>query len=301
LITNGAQQALDLTARVLLGAGDRVWIEDPCYREAYGVFSAYGARIVPVPVDAEGFNLGAAEAKSAAAKIVYITPSHQYPTGVTMTLARRLSLLEWARKNESWIIEDDYNSEFRYTGRPLASLQNLDDHERVIYVGTFSKTIFPALRLGCLVVPRHLVEIFTAARTAIDWHSPIFEQMILAEFIAEGHYARHLRRMRALYEKRQQALVAAAEEHLKGVLRLAKNESGMHLIGWLPENCDDRLVYRAALEGGLNLSPLSSYCLEIALPPGLIFGYTGFNEREIAAGVRKLKETLEELKIFGAR
>jgi GntR family transcriptional regulator/MocR family aminotransferase len=292
LITNGAQQALDLAARVLLGARDKIWIEDPCYREAYGVFYANGAEIVPVPVDAEGFDLAEAERRGQTARLVYITPSHQYPTGVTMSLARRLNLLEWARQNGAWIIEDDYNSEFRYTGRPLASLQNLDQHEHVIYVGTFSKTIFPALRLGCMVVPRHLVEIFTAARAACDWHSPIFEQMILAEFIAEGHFGRHLRRMRALYEKRQEILTEEAEKRLDGLLKLAKAASGMHLIGWLPENFDDREVYRKALESGLNLSPLSSYCLANKLPPGLILGYTGFNEGQIRHGIGKLKEVL---------
>ncbi len=293
-ITNGAQQALDLTARVLLETGDKVWIEDPCYQEALGVFRAVGAQIVPVAVDAEGFDLAAAEKQCAAAKIVYITPSHQYPTGVTMSLARRLSLLEWARKTGAWIIEDDYNSEFRYTGRPLASLQNLDKRERVIYVGTFSKTIFPALRLGCMVVPKNLIEIFRAARNLSDCHSPIFEQAILAGFIAEGHFARHLRRMRTLYEKRQNVLVEEAEKNLKGLLKVSKASSGMHLIGWLAPDFDEQAVAEKAFENDLCLTPLSSYCIENKLPPGVILGYTGFDEKEIRQGVRKLKEVLEK-------
>ena len=295
-ITNGAQQALDLTARVLLDAGDRVWIEDPCYQEALGVFRAVGAEIQPVAVDAEGFDLTAAEKRGAAAKLVYITPSHQYPTGVTMSLARRLSLLEWARKTSAWIVEDDYNSEFRYAGRPLASLQNLDQQERVIYVGTFSKTIFPALRLGCLVVPRDLIEFFRAARNSCDSHSPIFEQATLADFIAEGHFARHLRRMRALYEKRQNVLVEAAEKHLGGLLKVSKANSGMHLIGWLAENFDELEVAGKAAENGLNLMPLSAYCLKNKLPAGVILGYTGFDENEIHRGVGKLKQILEAIK-----
>lgn len=295
-ITNGAQQALDLIARVLLETGDKVWIEDPCYQEALGVFRAVGAHVVPVAVDAEGFNLENAERKSEGAKMVYITPSHQYPTGATMSLARRLQLLEWARKSGAWIVEDDYNSEFRYAGRPLASLQNLDTTERVIYVGTFSKTIFPALRLGCLIVPRNLIEIFAAARNLCDTHSPIFEQAILAQFIAEGHFARHLRRMRTLYEKRQNALVEEAEKHLKGLLKISKADSGMHLIGWLSEEFDEIKVAEKAFENGLNLMPLAAYCVETKLPAGVILGYTGFDEERIGEGIVKLKKILESMK-----
>jgi GntR family transcriptional regulator/MocR family aminotransferase len=295
-ITNGAQQALDLIGRVLLETGDQIWIEDPCYQEALGVFRAVGAKITAVAVDAEGFNLAEAERISTAAKLVYITPSHQYPTGATMSLARRLSLLEWARKTGAWIIEDDYNSEFRYAGRPLASLQNLDNTERVIYVGTFSKTIFPALRLGCMVVPKNLIEIFRAARSLCDSHSPIFEQAILADFIAEGHFARHLRRMRTLYEKRQNILVAEAEQNLGGLLKVSKAESGMHLIGWLEKGFDETEVAEKASENGLNLTPLSSYCIETKLPAGVILGYTGFDEKQIEQGIQRLKQILEAIK-----
>lgn len=295
-ITNGAQQALDLIGRVLLEAGDKICVEDPCYQEALGVFRAVGAEIVPVPVDAEGFDLMRAEKRSDAAKLIYITPSHQYPTGVTMSLARRLNLLEWARKNSAWIIEDDYNSEFRYAGRPLASLQNLDNFGRVIYVGTFSKTIFPALRLGCMVVPKNLTRVFAAARNLCDCHSPIFEQAILAEFISEGHFARHLRRMRTLYEKRQNALLEEAEKNLNGLLKVSKAQSGMHLIGWLAEGFDETEIAEKAFANGLHLTPLSSYCIENELPPGVILGYTGFDEKEIKQGVRKLKQILESMK-----
>ncbi len=295
LITNGAQQALDLIGRILLETGDKVWLEDPCYQEARGIFYANGAVIVPVSVDAEGFDLVEAVQQSGAAKLVYITPSHQYPTGVTMSLARRLNLLEWARKNSAWIIEDDYNSEFRYAGRPLASLQNLDNSGRVIYVGTFSKTIFPALRLGCVIVPKNLIEIFTAARSLSDWHSPIFEQAILADFIAEGHFARHLRRMRTLYEKRQNILVTEAERNLRGLLKVSKAPSGMHLIGWLTEGFNEIEVAEKASKNGLNVTPLSSYCIKNNLPPGIILGYTGFDEKQIVQGVGKLKRILIEI------
>jgi len=295
-VTNGAQQALDLVGRVLLETDDKVWIEDPCYQEALGVFRSNGAQVVPVPVDAEGFNLTAAAERSETAKLVYITPSHQYPTGVTMSLARRLQLLEWARKRAAWIIEDDYNSEFRYAGRPLASLQNLDNFERVIYVGTFSKTIFPALRLGCLIVPRNMIEIFRAARNLCDCHSPVFEQAILADFIAEGHFARHLRRMRTLYEKRQHFLAAEVEKNLSGLMKVSKAQSGMHLVGWLAEGFDENEVAEKAVENGLNITPLSSYCIENKLPAGLVLGYTGFDEKQIRQGVEKLKEVLESFR-----
>jgi GntR family transcriptional regulator/MocR family aminotransferase len=295
-ITGGAQQALDLIARVLLEAGEKVWIEDPCYQEALGVFRAVGAQIVPVAVDAEGFDPAEAQKQSDAAKLVYITPSHQYPTGATMSLARRLSLLEWARETQAFIIEDDYNSEFRYAGRPLASLQNLDGGGRVIYVGTFSKTIFPALRLGCLIVPPNLIEIFAAARNLCDCHSPVFEQAILADFIAEGHFARHLRRMRTLYEKRQNILVEEAEKKLRGLMKVSKADSGMHLTGWLAEGFDELEVAEKALKNGLNLTPLSSYCIANKLPPGVILGYTGFDEKEIRQGIGKLKEVFESMK-----
>lgn len=298
-ITNGAQQALDLVGRVLLETGDKVWIEDPCYQEALAVFRSVGAQIIPVAVDAEGFDLTFAARQGDAAKLVYITPSHQYPTGATMSLARRLSLLEWARKTGAWIIEDDYNSEFRYAGRPLASLQNLDNTGRVIYVGTFSKTIFPALRLGCMVVPKNLIEIFRAARALCDCHSPIFEQAILADFIAEGHFARHLRRMRTLYEKRQNILVEEAKKTLGGLLKVSKAPSGMHLIGWLAKGFDETEVAEKASENGLNLTPLSSYCIENKLPSGVILGYTGFDEKQIREGIQRLKQVLESIKKAG--
>ncbi len=292
IITSGAQQALDLVARVLLDPGDRIWVEDPCYQEALAVFRLGGAEVAAVPVDGDGFDAAAAESLCGDAKLVYVTPSHQYPTGAMMSLARRLELLDWARRTGSWIIEDDYNSEFRYTGRPLASLHNLDRHDRVIYVGTFSKTVFPALRLGCLIVPTELANVFAAAKNLCDTHTALIEQAVLAEFIAEGHFARHLRRMRSLYEKRQAALVSESERRLGGLMKISKASSGMHLIGWLRDGLDDREVAAKGSEVGLNLTPLSSYSVTARLPPALVLGYTGFNEREIANGVEKLRTVL---------
>jgi GntR family transcriptional regulator/MocR family aminotransferase len=293
IITSGAQQALDLTARIFLSENDSVLIEDPCYPEARNSFKAAGANLIPVPVDDEGFNLAAAPGDGTKAKLVYVTPSHQYPLGVTMSLARRLALLEWARARGAWIIEDDYNSEFRYAGRPLASLQGLDRDGRVIYVGTFSKTIFPSLRIGCAVVPPALVDVYTTARALNDVHSSLFDQAILTQFIAEGHFARHVRRMRALYRKRQEILLEECRKNLRGLLEVGKADAGMHLVGWLPEGVSDQLISEKAREQNLNLAPISAYATRKMPRGGLILGYTAFSEKEIKAGVKKIKTILE--------
>jgi GntR family transcriptional regulator / MocR family aminotransferase len=291
VITAGAQQALDLTARIFIAPGDAVLTEEPCYPEARGAFEAAEANIIPVPVDREGIDIGNAPAGSRA-KLVYVTPSHQYPLGVTMSLARRLALIEWARESDAWIIEDDYNSEFRYAGRPLASLQGLDPAGRVIYVGTFSKTIFPSLRLGCLVVPEELVDVFARARALNDVHSSLIDQAVLAEFIAEGHFARHIRRMRTLYESRQRVLVEECRGHLDGLLEIEPADAGMHLVGWLPEGVNDVELSARAAERGLKLSPASEYFANKPARGGFILGYTAFDERQIREGVKTLKEIL---------
>jgi GntR family transcriptional regulator/MocR family aminotransferase len=289
IITSGAQQALDLAARIFLSEKDSVLMEDPCYQEARSAFAAIGAKIIPVPVDAEGLSLIAAKQK---AKLIYVTPSHQYPLGVTMSLSRRLALLEWARTNNAWIIEDDYNSEFRYAGRPLASLQGLDQGGRVIYVGTFSKTIFPSLRIGCAVVPPDLVGIFTAARALNDTHSSLLDQAILTEFIGEGHFVRHVRRMRTLYEERQLTLIAECEKNLAGLLDVKKADAGMHVVGWLPVGVSDQAISRKGAEQHLKLAPISAYCVKKLRRGGLILGYTAFEKNQIKEGVKKLKAIL---------
>ena len=295
IITNGTQQALDLIGRIFLTKTTDVYIEDPGYYGARDIFAATGARLVPVPIDEEGFDLPTARKLSRKARLVYVTPSHQYPLGVTMSLARRLNLLEWARDRDAFIIEDDYNSEYRYSGRPLASLQGLDRDGRVIYLGTFSKTIFPALRLGYLVVPANLVEVFAAARALTDLHSPSLDQAVLAEFITERHFARHVRRMRGIYEERQQTLVEEVRKNLKGMLEVAPTATGMHLIGWLPHGIDDRDVARRAAQANLKIACLSAYCVDQKLRGGLLLGYTAFNERAIRQGVKKLGRVLNEI------
>ncbi|HEX8749372.1 MAG TPA: PLP-dependent aminotransferase family protein [Pyrinomonadaceae bacterium] len=295
IITNGTQQALDLIGRIFLSESVDVCLEDPGYLGTRDIFTATGARIVPVPIDEEGFDLQTARKRSPKARLVYVTPSHQFPLGVTMSLARRLSLLEWARERDAIIVEDDYNSEYRYSGRPLASLQGLDLDGRVIYVGTFSKTIFPALRLGYLVAPPDLIEVFAAARALTDLHSPVIEQAVLAEFISERHLARHIRRMRGIYEERQQTLVEEARKNLRGMLEVAPAKAGMHLIGWLPRGVSDREVSRRGAEAGLNLAPVSAYCINQKLRGGLLLGYTAYDEKHIRQGIKNLARVLTNI------
>lgn len=292
IITNGAQQALDLIGRILLRPHDRVWIENPGYLGARDIFVSTGAQIVPIPINSEGFDLNLA-IKTKKARLVYVTPSRQFPLGVTMSLPRRLNLLEWAGNQEAWIVEDDYDSEYRYSGRPLASLQGLDRDSRVIYIGTFSKTIFPALRLGCMVVPPDLIEVFTAARALSDLHPPVIEQSVLAEFISEGHFARHIRRMRTLYEERQQILITQVEKQLSGFMEVSKADAGMHLVGWLPEGVCDKAISQKAAEQGFRVAPVSNYYLNKPERNGLLLGYTAFNEKQIRDGVRILRTILE--------
>ena len=294
IITSGTQQALDLIGRIFLTKTTDVYIEDPGYLGARDIFAATGARLVPVPINAEGFDVQTARKRSRRARLAYVTPSHQYPLGITMSLTRRLHLLEWARDRDAYVIEDDYNSEYRYRGRPLASLQGLDRDGRVIYLGTFSKTIFPALRLGYLVVPENLIEVFAAARALTDLHSPSLDQAVLAEFIAERHFARHIRRMRGIYEERQRILVEEVGKNLKGRLEVAPAEAGMHLIGWLPRGIDDRDVSRRATAANLKIAPLSAYCIDQKLRGGMLLGYTAFNEKLIKQGVKKLGRVLNE-------
>jgi GntR family transcriptional regulator/MocR family aminotransferase len=247
---------------------------------------------VPVPVDGDGLDVAAGSARHPNASLVYVTPSHQYPLGVTMGLSRRLALLEWARRADAWIVEDDYDSEFRYAGRPLAALQGLDRDGRVIYLGTFSKALFPALRLGYLVIPPDLVDAFTNARAVIDRQAPTLTQAVVADFLAEGHFVRHIRRMRTLYAGRQETLLRAARRELGGLLEVCPCATGLHLMGWLDEGRPDREASRAAARAGVEAPPLSAYRAERRGRPGLLLGYAGSDDRHIRDGVRRLAGAL---------
>jgi GntR family transcriptional regulator / MocR family aminotransferase len=292
VVTSGSQQALDLTARVLLDAGETAWVEDPSYLGARGAFQAAGVVCAPVALDAEGLSVADGEARAPEARLVYVSPSHQYPMGMTMSLGRRMALLEWARRRRAWIVEDDYDSEFRYAGRPLASLQGLDTADRVIYTGTFSKVLFPALRLGYLVAPEAVASALASAKALVDRQSPGLDQALVAEFLAEGHFARHVRRMRALYRERQEALVAESRKELAGRLDVEPSEAGMHVIGWLRGVADDAAAARSAAGHGVATTALSAYAVRRRVAPGLVMGYACVTPRQIREGVRKLAAAL---------
>jgi len=213
-----------------------------------------------------------------------------------MTLARRLELLNWSRRAHAWILEDDYDSEYRYTSRPIPALQGLAAQEQVIYVGTFSKVLFPSLRLGYVVVPAALVEVFTAARTIAAGHLPLIEQAVLTEFITEGHFGRHLRRMRALYQERRAVLLDAAERELAGLLAVQVSDAGLHAVGWLPQGTDDRAAARLATAEGVDTVPLSGFYREPGKRSGLMLGFAAFSEPELRSGARKLARALRAVK-----
>ncbi len=292
VVLSSSQQALDLAARVLLDAGDTAWMEEPGYLGARLALEAAGARLVPVPVDGYGLDVAAGRSRAPHARLAYVTPSHQYPTGVTLPLERRLALLAWAETAGAWILEDDYDSEFRYVGRPLAAIQGLDRSGRVLYVGTFTKVLFPSLRLAYLVAPRDLARAFATARTLTDGHAPTLPQAVLADFMAEGHFAAHLRRMRGLYRERRDALLDAAHRQLSDGVRLGPADAGLHVTARLPPGTDDRALVARAPSLGLELLPLSRYYLGPAREPGLVLGYGGLPPAAIRHGVRTLARLL---------
>ena len=261
IVTSGSQQALDFCARILLDPGDAAWIEDPGYLGARAALVSAGARLVPVAVDGQGLDVAAGVEREPDARLAIVTPSHQFPLGSTLSLDRRLALIDWAARAGSWVVEDDYDSEFRYLGRPLAALQAIDRHERVVYVGTFSKAMFPSLRLGYLIAPRDLVDGFTAAHLSTDMHAHLLDQAVLADFMREGHFTRHLRRMRVRYGERQKLLVREARR-LGTRLRVESSHGGLHLVGWLPENLDDRSVAAEAARHDIHVWPLSLHSIE---------------------------------------
>ncbi|MEO8880093.1 MAG: PLP-dependent aminotransferase family protein [Gemmatimonadaceae bacterium] len=297
LMVSGAQQALDLAARVLVEPGDAVWMENPGYLGARAALAAAGARVIPVPVDDEGMNIDAGERLSPAARVAYVTPSHQFPLGSIMSASRRLALLTWARRVGGWVLEDDYDSEFRYSGRPIPCLQGLDTERggsgRVLYIGTFSKTLAPALRLGYMIVPDELVDIFRAARAIAGGHSPTPEQGVLADFMEAGHYGRHVRRVRALCAERQQTLLSAAESEIGDAMQLAPDAAGLHMVGWLQPGVSDRAATAAAAREGVEVMPISRYSMVQLERGALLLGYAAFDEGEIRRGVQRLARALE--------
>lgn len=294
IITAGAQQGIELTARLLLNPGDGVWMEEPGLPPIRAAFASVGARLLPVPVDGEGLDVARGRAAAPRARLAFVTPSFQAPLGVVMSLTRRLALLDWAVEARSWIVEDDYNGEFRYDGRPQASLQGLEHagSERVILLGTFSKTLFPALRLGYAIVPPHLADAFSLARLTMDRHSPVVEQAVLADFIAQGHFARHIRRMRALYAKRQREFLSLARTALGDLLRVDPTPAGMRLVGWLPRGISDSRVAALAARRGIEVVPMSRLRVTPSTDGGLLLGYAPFSASETRRGLRVLADAI---------
>jgi GntR family transcriptional regulator / MocR family aminotransferase len=288
MIVSGSQQALDLSARVLLEAHDPVWLEEPGYWLVQHTLKAAGCRLVSVPVDQEGLDVSAGIKRCRKARAAYVAPSHQFPLGVTMSAARRLKLLDWAQSAGAWIIEDDYDSEYRYESMPISSLQGLDHQSRVIYIGTFSKVLFPSLRLGYIVIPPDLVERFAAVRNAMDICPPHFYQAVLADFIREGHFSRHLRRMRQSYAERRSALVSAIKAEFGSALEIVGTEAGMHLCVLLPARFRDIDLANRAAQQKLWLWPLSPCYLGQAARQGFVLGFGNTPAEDVPAAVRRL-------------
>jgi len=292
MIVNGSQQAVDLTSRVLLESGSPVWIEEPGYFGTQRALAMAGARLLGVPVDDEGLDVDAGLALCARPRAIYVTPSHQLPLGVTMSASRRLRLLELARRREAWIVEDDYDGEYRYGNLPIASLQGLDRDSRVLYMGTFTKSLFQSLRIGYIVLPQDLVAPFAAVRRSMDMFSPVFLQEVLADFLLEGHFDRHLRKTRSICRERRQALVDALEDELGGKLRVVGDQAGMFLTVVLPKGYRDRDVVHRAADHGVRTFPLSSCYLGRPRLQGLVLGYGRHTPAEVRQAVRKLRRVL---------
>ena len=292
MIVSGSQQALEVSTRVLLDAGDSAWVEEPGYWLAKEVLTALGCKLMPVPVDREGLDVAQGIRRCSKARAAYITPSHQFPLGVTMSAARRLQLLDWAERAGSWIVEDDYDSEYRYDSMPIASLQGLDRNDRVIYIGTFSKTLFPGLRLGYIVIPEDLIERFAAIRNAMDLGSPHLYQAVLADFIVEGHFARHIRRMRQLYNERRLALVDSLQKHFGRSAEIFGAEAGMHLAVTLPMKSPDTEVSERAAREKLYVAPLSPAYSERPGRRGFILGFGGTPAADADEAVAHLSRLL---------
>jgi GntR family transcriptional regulator / MocR family aminotransferase len=289
IVVNGSQQALDLIARVLIMPGEEVAIEDPSYQGTREVLRAAGARLRPVTVDRDGLN----PAKlSAGVRIAFVTPSHQFPTGAILPLARRLELLEWAKRRSAIIVEDDYDGEFRYEGQSLDSLQGLDRQGRVVYIGTFSRTIFEALRIGYLIAPKNLVPAFSAAKWLCDRHTATLEQATLARFISSGMYERHLRRVRRRNAARRDALLGAIRTHLGDRVDVAGDGAGAHIVLWPKQRNNEESVIAAAADRGVQIYGISGYWVKKPSRIGIMLGYTRMNETQIREGIRRLGEVM---------
>jgi GntR family transcriptional regulator/MocR family aminotransferase len=292
MVTAGTQQALSLTADCLLSRGDPVWIEDPGYLGARAAFLQAGAALIPVSVDHEGLSI-TSSATTERPRLIYTTPSRQFPLGMTMSLSRRLALLEFVRSAAAWVIEDDYDSEFRYVDRPLPALQGLSD-DCVIYTGSFSKVLFPSLRLGYLVAPEKLIDVFRKAKEVRDGSTTVLDQATAAVFIEEGFFSTHIRRMRKLYRERRDTFLHEANKNLSGLINFPKVEAGMDIVGRLPTDSSDVLLSQQLAQYQIDAPPLSAYSLQSRVS-GLVFGFTSFSETQTRSSIRSIAEAIRNL------
>src|SRR4051812_33543635 len=293
VVTTGTQHAIDIVIRVLPGLSKEVWVEDPGYPLTRQALLAAGAKVRPIPVDRQGIDVAAGIKSAPSARAVFVTPSHQFPTGVVLSMARRLELLAWARVKSAWIVEDDYASEFRYGGRPLASLQGLDEGERVIYVGTLNKALFPGLRIGYAVVPRALLRAFVAARYLMDRQPSTLSEAVVAAFMEEGHFAAHIRRMRVLYRDQRDVLVAALKSRLGTDLTINAPDQGMHLVAYTRRGLSDVAIERAGRQHGVIVWAMSRLHVAAAPRSALVLGFSGYPRHTIIPAVERLAQVVE--------
>jgi len=292
-IVSGVQQGLDLLSRLLLRPGDAIWMEDPGYFGASIAFRNAAAKIVPVPLDEHGISIADGKRLCPRPKAVYVTPGHQFPIGVTMSLERRLDLLAWADRERSFVIEDDYDGEFRFAGRPVPTLQGLDKAGRVILLGTFNKMLFSALRIGYVVLPPSLIDPFLALRFGTEFRSMTFDQSVLCDFIVEGHLGRHIRRMRDLYANRLDALMDSSARYLKGKLEIASVRAGLYTAGFLKNDMSSKDAENALTSAGIDSLGMHRFTLHGQDPRGVVLGFSGFDEKRIRRGVVQMARVLE--------
>ena len=295
LVLTSSQQALSLCATVLLDAGDRVFIEDPAYHGARRAFDAAGLESVPVPLDAQGIRIEPLQNAAQSAKAIFLTPSHQFPTGATLALDRRLAIIEWAHRNQAWIIEDDYDSEFHYAGKPTACVQGLDAHDRTIYIGTFTKSMFPGLRIGYMVLPSQLVAPMTVARTLQDGHSASIPQLTLARFMEGGHFGSHVRTMRSVYAERRDALELLVRKHLADFVEPRVPNGGMQMPCVFVRDIPEREAIDTARRAGIDLLGLTPLHASSKHKAGFLMGFAAYAPKELEIAVKKLANVLRAL------
>lgn len=292
MVVSGTQHALDMITRLLLNPGDAVWMEDPGYPGACAMLKAAGTKVVPVPVDEHGMQVSVAKRRAPQARMAYVTPANQFPLGTLLSLERRLQLLVWARENRAWIFEDDYDSEFRFTGRPLSALQGLQPEANVIYSCSCNKMLFPTLRIGFLVLPPVLVEPARRARSLLDRHPSLLDQLVLTEFIEQGHFSRHLRKMRQAYAEKHAVLTDAVAARLSGTLTLGRCDTGLQTTAWLPPHLEDRAFAQRMAVENVEVMPLSNYAQQWPVKNAVHLGFAAVNAKELKRGVAALEKVL---------